>query len=171
MFMIRLYVCLAFLFAQKLNGQVSKPTKNQLLRIFKSSIQKSSRNKVEVGRNHWVSCNHDSSFFKMDTVYFHNYDTHTNQSQECCDFISWTFYKPTAFVQTDLQLCKEPPTSKFVGEEDFYTIEVNDGENQTIIKVFSKKQLIEKFSVVAFNKVTLAQKSHTSNRLILVRQH
>ena len=168
--MTRLILLLVLFSVQHLSGQVVKPTKVQLHEIFKSSVHQGSKRKIQTDSSPWLICNKDSSFYKADTVYLYDNQNYYYQPENCCGFIGWTFYKPNAIVQKEIQICNEPPTAKVTTDKDFYTISVTEENKQAIIKVFRKKELIDIFTAVAFENVRLAQKGQTSNRLTLVRQ-
>jgi len=135
---------LVLFFGQKLFGQALKPTKAQLIEIFKSSIHQDSKRKIQTDSNPWLICNKDSSFYKLDTLYLYDNHNYYYQPENCCDFIGWTFYKTTAIVQREIHICNEPPTAKMITDKDFYIIAVTEQNNQAVIKVFRKKQLVDK---------------------------
>ncbi|RFS17303.1 hypothetical protein [Emticicia sp. C21] len=170
-----IFLALSF-FGQELFGQISRPTKSQLLNIFKSSIGEENRNKRAItttGSVSWLICNKDSSFYKSDTLYLYgdNYGDASNyyiQIKDCCNVIGLVFYRKAAFAQVEQELCRS--RSKVVTNKDFYTVAISDENNQTIMKVLRNKQLIDTFNVIAFEEISLLKEERSNKRLTLVRQ-
>ena len=67
-----LLTILISLFVYNVNGQISKPTKLKLLKIFKSSIHQKSKKKINTDSYSWLICNTDSAFYKSDTLYLYD---------------------------------------------------------------------------------------------------
>lgn len=164
--MTRLFLLLAVMLGPNSYGQNLKPTKAQLLKTFEYSIHQESKRKIQTNSHPWLICNKDSSFYKSDTLYL--YDNYLLQN--CCESIGWTFYKPNAFVQNELQSCREPANEKVTTNSDFHTIDLTEDNGQTTIKVYQARCLIDTFIITSLDSVNLDQMSQTSTRLTLVRQ-
>lgn len=174
--LIHIFLALSF-FGQEVSGQISRPTKAQLFKIFKSSINQDSKKSVDMSSNSWLIPNKDSSFYKSDTLYLYNSSNYLNraevhnyyiQTKNCCDFVALVFYRKTAFAQVEQNICAA--WAKVVTNKDFYTFVIAEEDNQTIMKVFRDKSLTDTFNVIAFEEVSLQKEDRANKRLTLVRQ-
>ena len=136
----------------KRTGIFIQVTKENLQAIIKKSIRQTEPTKVSFPSNPWIACNHDSSFYKMDTAYFctNNYYTQTNSN--CCQFINWTFYNPDAFIRTLEQTCKEPASAKSYTDDDNFKIVLIDNNGVLYIELFNRKKLVDKFRVLTLER-------------------
>lgn len=167
-----IFLALSF-FGQEVSGQISRPTKAQLFKIFKSSINQDNK----MPYDSWLIPNKDSSFNKSDTLYLYDVSNYFNngyignyyiQAKNCCDFVSWNFYRKNAFTQVKQNRCAG--WTKVVTNKDFYTIVLSEQNNQTLLKVFHDKSLVAIFNVIAFEEVNLFKNERTNKKLTLVRQ-
>lgn len=141
----------AILAGQFCFGQESTVTTKNVSKLFTSSIRQSSKSKIEADSNPWLICNSDSSFFKSDTLLLIQNNPNQNFARKkCCAFIGWTFYKNNKFVQSDIDYCSEPPTSRVTTKNDFYTIKVAKINTKTIIETYRNNKLIDSFIVLGY---------------------
>ncbi len=168
--MTRLLILTILITGQTAFGQQKQPTKNQLLKIFRSSIQQDSRSKIDIGSNPWYICNRDSSFFKSDTIYLFNNINYFYKKNNCCDLVVWTFYKTKSFIQSENQICREPATAKVTTNNDFYSLTLSNRDNLLILKIFQQGKIIDEFFAPEIKNVDIVWNGQKSNRITLVRQ-
>ena len=172
MLLMTRFLFLLFLFTTQISfAQLNKLDKAKLLNILKESVHQTNTKKIDTDSNPWLICNKDSNFFKADTLYLFDNINYYYQPENCCDFVGWTFYKGNAFVQRDIQICNEPPTAKILKDKDFYTTKVEEDNNEIVLKVYRKKQLLDTYAAIDFRVVGLSQKNQKSNQLTLVRKN
>lgn len=139
--------------------QELSPSKHQLSKLFKLSIDQESKKTISVGNNAWTICNQDSSFFKSDTIRIYSNINYFYQKGACCKFIQWTFYKKNAFVQSDLQVCIEPSSSSILNK--YYTIEFLSGKKELYLFILNSDNAFELFRVINLQEIKLAQNNST----------
>lgn len=116
-----------------------------------------------------VSCNSNSSFFKSDTIKFYNNINYFYQSNECCEFIKWEFYKLNKIAQTELKICKEPSTAKVRTENDYFEIKLikEDGENFIVKK--SKDKKVQRFKILGLSDLKMPKDNNSIQMLTIVK--
>ena len=152
-------------------GQDTNIRVKEVSEIFKSSIIQSSKSKIEVDSNPWLSYNSDSSFFKSDTVFLIQNNPSMNYVQKkSCAFISWTFYKKNQFIQLDINYCNEPPTERVTTSNDFYSLTLIEELNNTIIRTYRKNKLIDSFIVLGYKRFNDSFANEDVSVLTLLRK-
>lgn len=141
-------------------GQNSVLSKDQLYKIFKSSIRQGVRKKILVGSNSWLICNSDSSFYSSDTITLINGDIE-KYFKHCCESIEWTFYRKNSFTESKRNLCQEPVYSD--ERVYFFKIQVVQRQNNLFIDVMKFEELIHRFKVLSFQEMV------DSRALVLLR--
>ncbi|RYU95001.1 hypothetical protein [Emticicia agri] len=174
--LIGIFLALSFL-GQELFGQALRPSKTQLFKIFKSSINQDSKRSGNLRSDSWLIPNKDSSFYTSDTLYLYDVSNYLNraevhnyyiQTKNCCDFVALVFYRKTAFAHVEQNICAA--RAKVVTNKDFYTIAIVEENNQTIMRILQHNQLIYTFNVIAFDEVSLLKEGRATKRLKLVRE-
>ena len=162
----------AFLAGQFCFGQESTVATENVLKLFKASIRQSSKSKIEVDSNPWLICNSDSSFFKSDTLLLIQNNPNQNfVRKKCCAFIGWTFYKKDEFIQSDIDYCNEPPTSRVTSKNDFYTIKVSKINTNSVIETYRDGMLIDSFIVVGYTTFNDSSANENVTVLTLARKN
>lgn len=136
----------------KRTGIFLKVTKKNLQAIINKSIRQSEPTKVSFPSNPWIACNQDSSFYKMDTIYFRTNNYYTQPNSDCCQFINWTFYDPDAFIRTLEQTCKEPASAKSYTDDDNFKIVLTDNSGVLYMQLFNRKKLVDNFRVFSLER-------------------
>jgi len=147
--LIFLLVCINVGFCQNLS-----PTRHQVTKLFKSSIDQESKKSISVGNSAWTICNQDSAFFKADTLRLYNNLNYFYQISTCCKFILWTFYKKNAFVLSGMQVCKEPASSSI--RTEYYKIRYFGDKKELYMVVLDRKRQPEFFRVIGLQEIGLA---------------
>ncbi|HQV87467.1 MAG TPA: hypothetical protein PKZ90_16135, partial [Chitinophagaceae bacterium] len=99
-------------------GNLIKVTKENLEAIIINSIDQPEKGKISFPSNPWTTCNQDSAFFKLDTLYFCTNSYYYQRNSNCCQFISWTFYDSNSLIKVEDQTCKEPSSAKAYKTDD-----------------------------------------------------
>jgi len=136
-----------------------KPAKAQLIKIFKNSIDQKSKKSVSIGSGEWTICNQDSAFFKADIIKLYSNINYFYQISNCCDFVNWTFYKKSAFVQSTSQICKEPSSASV--KTVYYQISIFSEDKRLYILLLKPKVSAEKFEVLKIEDIGLANNNST----------
>ncbi|MBS1531314.1 MAG: hypothetical protein JSU01_13490 [Bacteroidetes bacterium] len=138
--------------------QSSSSTKRQVTKLFKSSI----------GNGEWTICNQDNAFFKADTLRLYNNINYFYQLSSCCQFIQWKFFKEKSFVQSAVQICKEPASSTVVTPDDYYTVKYFSKGGVQYLFVLKEKSKAEIFQLIGLQEVQLA--NNNSTKIILLKR-
>ncbi|PAW93333.1 hypothetical protein CKK33_07405 [Mucilaginibacter sp. MD40] len=153
--MTRLFISLFILLYSSAYSQSVNPSVKKVIKILKSNIDQSSKNSISVGSGEWLICNDDSAFFKKDTLKLYNNINFFYQQSKCCDFIGWTFYKTSAFVQSNLQICKEPSSRST--RTDYYKAKMFYKKGSTYLLISKLNDLTKSFKIININTIHLAQ--------------
>ena len=151
--MRKYYIALLSLIIQMSFGQTNKVTKKQLSENFK---------KKDSYTRQWITCNKDSTFYKSDTLYFHDRLNY----YRCKKYIIWGFDNSKSFYQVEGENFNNYDGVKLITENDWYKIKIVEEENETLLNIYNQKKLIESFIVheLGYNE------KEKWNRLTLIRK-
>jgi hypothetical protein len=147
------FIILFFLIIQISFGQTNKITKKQLYENF---------NKKDSFARQWITCNTDSTFYKSDTLYFHD----RLNFYRCKKYIIWGFDNSKAFYQVEGENFSNYDGVKLITKNDWYKIKIIEDENQLLINVFKQKKKVATFIVYELGY----DEKERWNRLILIRK-
>jgi hypothetical protein len=133
------------------SGQSFRPTKRELIKAFKKSIEQNERNVFHSDSNPWIIDNKDSSYFKSDTLKFVNFN-HEFLRQRVCQPLNWTFYKKDRFVLSSGNLCDEPTFMHVSRAEDWYKIKITETKSDLILEIYNSDKQADRFSVVSLKE-------------------
>lgn len=122
------------------------PTKADLRRLFKNSIEQDSRKLISTYSNPWFVDNGNDSYYKSDTITL-IYSMKGNDLI-LCQTVNWTFYKKEKFILTKAQHCNEPPTVEVNKEDIWFNIEIRQTDSGLFLELYSKNELKEEFKVL-----------------------
>ncbi|MEO6233325.1 MAG: hypothetical protein ABJB11_18630 [Ferruginibacter sp.] len=154
-------------------GKTLTISENEVLNIFKASIQQPAYDKISIPSNEWLTCNRDSSYSKMDTLYFCSNAYYKNKpnTTQCCELIAWTFYEEKAFILTEMHLCDEPAKASAVRERDYHKLEILKKNNKYFLQTFNNSKLIDTFEILTIKTFPKCNVDGTTDIMTLVRQH
>ena len=147
------FIALFFLIIQISFGQNYKFTKKQLIENFK---------KKESFTRQWITCNTDSTFYKSDTLYFHDRLNY----YRCKKYIIWGFDNSKTFYQVEGENFNNYDGVKIITENDWYKIKIIEEENQLVLNIFKQKKMVASFIVYELGY----DEKERWNRLILIRK-
>ncbi len=146
------------------SGQSFPPTKKELIKAFKKSIEQNERHVFHSDSNPWIHDNKDSSYFKSDTLKFVNFN-HKFPKQRVCSPVNWTFYKKDRFVLSSGNLCNEPTFMHVIEAKDWFLTKIIETRTELILEIFNSHKLVERFSVVSLKEHEDLTKTLTLVRL------
>lgn len=150
-------------------AQTTIPTKSQVLRAFKKSIDQPEKGKIITNSNPWVVCNKDSSFYKSDTLRLYN-NSNYYYSSHCCQYIDLTFYKKNAFILTRAEMCEGARIS-VTKDKDWFAVNLYKDNKKLILETINQGKIVERFSVISMYKVTnIGQPHEVTDVMTFVRQ-
>ena len=136
-------------------GQELPLTKKTLNKIFRESTKGIKGNPNRFLSNHeWILCSTDSSILKSDTISLHNYK-YAYFEPNCCNCITWVFYKRHSFRKYINHFCEEPPISRFYITDFWFRIKLKTIDHMPHIIVFRSGKLVYDFIVakIGYNKM------------------
>jgi hypothetical protein len=133
------------------SGQTFQPTKRELIKAFKNSIEQKKRNVLYTNSNPWIMDNKDSSYFKSDTLVFVNFNKEFNHSR-ICNPLNWTFYKKDRFVISSGNYCDEPTFMRAVRAEDWFKTRIKETKSDLILEIYNSEKQVNRFSVVSLKE-------------------
>lgn len=139
-----------------------------ILAIFSlSAILGSSYSQVQFKdlKGLWTSCNYDSSFFKLDTIKFHQ-DPNFSLSNDCCYSINWEIRSGRKIKLKELYSCTEPGRVSELDEQNRIILKKDDGRQILVIK---GEQRIESFHVLEYQKRRVDRYPYEIKNLTLCR--
>lgn len=154
-----IYTLLIILTFHTISLSQTKPTKKDLVKLFKSSIYQPSKKSISVGLGAWTICNQDSAYFKADTIKLYNNINYFYQISTCCDFVNWTFYKKKAFIQSCSQICKEPASANI--KTDYYVVRIISNNGNLLLQVIDKRNS-KTFKVLSLKEIKLEGNNSTT---------
>lgn len=93
----------------------------------------------------WTSCNKDSSFFKSDTVFLDDIFNYI----DCAEYITWRFDNLKSFWQFSGQSKQSGiQVTKVMNEKDHYRLKIFENKNETLLKIYNKRVLVETFIII-----------------------
>ena len=155
-------------------GKAVELNEEVISKIFEESIKQPVKGKIAIGSNDWLACNTDSSFFRLDTVYFCSNSYYKNKqpnTPNCCNLLSWTFYEKDAFISTQLNLCTEPATSTPYTDNNNFKIKVVFENGNYYLQLFNNSKLVENFRILNITTFPKCNLSGTTDIMILLRVH
>lgn len=135
----------SFLFSQKITL-----SKNQIQKIFKSTIKQNARSAISVGSNAWFTDNTNNKYFDEKIIEFKN---GRSFKRDYCKIINWTFYKKDSFVIGDANYCSEPPVQKVTKPENYINLKFEKKKAELFLYLFNNNKLIDKFLIISLEKV------------------
>ena len=166
--MIRQIALLLLIFWSFDNSNAEPPSKRQLFKTFKSSIVQDSKKWIDSSSSPWKICNQDSSFYNADTLLVYHSTSEINNTN-CCRYVTWTFYKKTSFIQSEVQTCTEPSSGKVFSINDIFNIEITNQNERTYLKTYQNGILVDTFNVLALKSINKTDDSNKVKLLILSR--
>jgi hypothetical protein len=145
-----LFVILFFSLISNVFGQDSHPTKSELNKAFKKSIEQDLKNRIITHSNPWIIINDDSLYFKSDLIKLYQYQT-SNKLSKVCKTLNWSFYKKNKFVLTKAEKCKEPPTIEGNLKENWFETKIEKNDLGLILEIYNKNKLADRFRVIEIN--------------------
>ena len=133
------------------SGQSFRPTKRELIKAFKKSIEQNERNVFHSDSNPWIMDNIDSSYYKSDTLKFVNFD-HEFHRERVCNPLNWTFYKKDRFVLSSGNLCDEPTFMYVTKAENWFKTRILETKSDLILEIYNSDKLADRFSVVSLKE-------------------
>ena len=149
-------------------GQTKAYSEKYIYSLFKKSISQTDKGKIKIPSNPWLICNHDSSFYRNDTVRLCSNSYYTN-SLNCCECIGWTFYEKDKFISTNFEFCKEPTTASATKDKDFRKVVVSSADNYILLTTFNNDKLVETFKIVNVENVRQSNSDLISSVITLLR--
>lgn len=151
-------------------GTFIKVSKKNLEEIIRNSINQPEKGKISFPSNPWTTCNQDSAFFKLDTLYFCTTSYYYQQNSNCCQFISWTFYDDNSFIRVEDQNCKEPSSAKAYKSDDNFKFQLIEQSNQVFIQTFIDKKPVDNFKILSIERLKKSNNDGEFDKVTLVRQ-
>jgi hypothetical protein len=94
----------------------------------------------------WTTCNVDSAFFKSDTIYLDDSFDYVN----CKEQVTWHFANLKSFWQVSGRTFENGMgETKVMTEKDHYKIKIIENKNETLLKVYNKRILIETYQILS----------------------
>ena len=120
--------------------------------------------KIERGESSkvWSICNSNQNTaieLYSDRNYFY-------QSNSCCEFTEWEFYKKGKIRETFLQVCKEPSTAKVTTEKDYYSIKIEEENGKTYLSKYHKDKLVIRFRIIEITEISLPKQKEIKCKII-----
>ena len=150
--MRKYFFALFFSITQISFGQSDNVTKKELIENFK---------KKDSYSRQWITCNTDSTFYKSDTLYFHDRLNY----YRCKKYIIWGFDNSKTFYQVEGEKFNHYDGVKVITENDWYKIKIIEEKNRIILNIFKQKKLIGSFIVHELGYFY----EERWNRLVLIR--
>ena len=148
-------------------GQIKSPTKKELLKTFKQSVQQNK--KIHTISNSWVVCNKDSSFYNSDTIQLVNNENYYYHSDDCCYFVDWTFYSKDKFVQTKIDICKEPTSTSVTNANDNYNVSLTNTGQDLVMTTANSINLTQRYKVLSIGKIKIGTEENLTVVITLLR--
>ena len=120
--------------------------------------------KIDNGNNLkvWSICNSNSN----DTVELYSNTNYFYQSNSCCVFSEWEFYKKNKFCEKFLKVCNEPATSKVITEKGYYTIKIVKENRTTYLSKNFKGKTVVCFKVIEITEISLPKENDKKCKII-----
>lgn len=162
--MKKIYLILLLLISNfVLIGQVTTPTKSELKKLFRKNIDQESRREITLS-NPWVINNHNSNYFKSDTITLIN--SHFYQDKyDFCEVVNWSFYRKNKFLLTESQTCKEPSSAAISTENSFKKLAIKEEAIGLVLQIHNSNNQINRFLVLSILK-TETRTEITLKRLV-----
>jgi hypothetical protein len=128
----------------------TKPTKKELIKLFKNSIEQEEKNTVTTKSNPWIINNLNGEYYSLDTLKVYSYNN--KRENEFCEYIGWTLYKKDSFILNKVHHCNEPTQISATKKEDWFKIIFIENKDELILELYNFEILINKFKVLSINK-------------------
>ena len=120
--------------------------KENIYKIFQITINQDNKYFQTIP---WFTDNTNDKYFESDTIQFIHAKSY---KRNYCNLIHWTFQKKDKMIRNFADYCKEPPVADITKENDYFDIRISETESKTILELYNKKKLIEKFKIESFVK-------------------
>ncbi|MBF0598448.1 hypothetical protein [Faecalibacter rhinopitheci] len=130
--------------------QSVKLNKENVLKVFKSTIKQPNKKLIDTSSNPWFTDNTENKYYTSEFIEFKNARSF---KRDYCKIINWNFHKNDAFILGDANYCSEPPTQKVSKAENYIEIKLSNEKDNLILQLFNQKKLIDKFRIIELQKV------------------
>jgi hypothetical protein len=151
-----------FLFSQKITL-----SNNQILKIFKSTIEQDDRSKISVGSNAWFTENTNGKYLNDKIIELRNARSF---KQDYCKIIYWTFYRKDSFIISDADHCNEPPLQKVTKSENYINLDIREENFETFLLLFNKEKLVDKFLIISLEKIKSVYDENESDLIMKLKR-
>ena len=142
-------------------------SKNNILRVFKKTIDQEKKYRIKITSNPWST--ETEKYIKSDTIIFVNPSNKINVNY--CDLTNWTFYQKTKFVRSFGYYCKEPATEKVTNKNDYFDVKIIEDQQKSYLEIYNQGQRVEKFEIISLEKnQSLSYKNEIKYKLTLLRE-
>ena len=131
-------------------AQNIKLNKENILKIFKSTIKQSKKNVIDTSSNPWFTDNTENKYYTSEFIELKHARSF---KRDYCKIINWNFYKKDAFILGDANYCSEPPSQKVTKPENYIEIKINKEKENVILQLYNQKKLTEQFKIIELQKI------------------
>lgn len=123
--------------------------KKTLNKLFRESIKENARNSNQPSLKHeWIICCTDSSILTSDTLKLYN-NKYAYFESNCCNSLTWIFYRKHSFRKYKNFYCQEPPISSIDATDHFFDIKLKTINGDLHLMVSKPAGLTYDFVVVS----------------------
>lgn len=130
--------------------------------ISKKNLKKLLKIESEYDSKVWTICNSNST----DTIQLYSSINYFYQSESCCEFIQWNFYKKNKIREEQIQVCKEPSIRKVTTEKDYYSIKIEKKDDNLYLDKYHNKKLVNRYRVLSITKKNLPKQQGIKYQII-----